>query len=129
VNGDQQDGAERVRWAWVIGCVVGGMVFIGVALRGQSLGTWQGVTPSIVVNLDTDFLLAGVLFLLERRFTSRVVLAGQRAVQEAAEQVEGRLKQRTDELSAADRGSSDAGRAENAGPCRGAGPQDRRSRR
>lgn len=76
------------------------MVFLGVARWEESRGTWKGVTPSIVVNFGTALLLAGVLFLLERRFTSRVVRAGQRAVQEVAEQVEGRLKQRTDELSA-----------------------------
>lgn len=100
MSDDQKDEMERVQWAWVIGCVVVGLGFLGFALRRESLGIWKGVAPSIIVNLGTAFMLAGVLFWLERRFTSRVVRAGQRAVQETAEQVEGRLKQRTDELSA-----------------------------
>jgi hypothetical protein len=92
--------SEQVRWSWVAGCVVFGLVLMAISLKGQTWWKWQGVAPGIVVNVGTDFLLAAVLFFLERRFTARVVRAGQRAVAEAAEQVEARLEQQAEALSA-----------------------------
>jgi hypothetical protein len=93
-------GPERVRWRWVIGCTAVGLALLTVALKGQTWWKWQGVAPGIVVNLGTAFLIAAVLFFMERRFTARVVQAGKRAVAEAAEQVEERLEQQTEALSA-----------------------------
>lgn len=59
-----------------------------------------GSRPGIVVNVGTAFLIAAVLFFLERRFTKQVVRAGQRAVAQAAEQIEERLERQADTLSA-----------------------------
>lgn len=93
-------GPERVRWGWVIGCSVVGLLLLAIALKGQVWWKWQGVASSIVVNVGTAFLIAAILFFMERRFTAQVVRAGQRAVAEAAEQVETRLEQQADALSA-----------------------------
>jgi hypothetical protein len=73
---------------------------MAISLKGQTWWKWQGVAPGILVNVGTDFLLAAVLFFLERRFTARVVQAGQRAVTEATEQVEARLNLQANALSA-----------------------------
>ena len=96
----EPDQPDQVRWGWVTGCTVVGLVLLAIALKGQAWWKWQGVAPGIVVNVGTAFLIAAILFFMERRFTARVVRAGRRALAEAAEQIEGRLEQQADALSA-----------------------------
>lgn len=50
-----------------LGLMVTGMAFV----VGQSLGV-SAVAVAVIVNLGTAFLLAGVLYVIERRFTVRV---------------------------------------------------------
>jgi hypothetical protein len=79
---------ERIRWSWVIVCVIAGAALIAFAL----VHWWAA--SSVVTNVGTGFLLAAVLFFLERRFTHRVVTANRQAVEAA----EGRLQQQADRL-------------------------------
>lgn len=95
----EPSGPERVRWGWVISCTAVGLILLAVAFKGEIWWNWQGVVPGIMVNLGTAFLIAAILFFMERRFTSRVVQAGQRAVADAAEQIETRLEQQAEALS------------------------------
>lgn len=59
---------------------------------------WQGVTPSVLVNAGTAFGLAGLLFLLERRFVTVVRQASTAAATQAADTVADRLEARTEAL-------------------------------
>lgn len=91
---------ERVRWSWVVGCLLGGAALNGLAFLVEAVWSWQGVAPSVLVNLGTAVALAGVLVVLERRFIGHVARASERAAQVAAERVETRLQARTDQLAA-----------------------------
>ncbi len=77
-----------------------GLGILAVAVKGQDWWQWQGIWPSILTNAGTAVLLASALFVLERRFTGRVIRANRRAVREAAAEVEESLQRRTDELAA-----------------------------
>ncbi len=90
---------ERVRWPVVLGCSLAGVLLNGIALWTESRWKWQGVSPSILVNVGTALLLAGLLFFLEKGFTRRVISANRASIEAAAQQVEQRLEARTQALS------------------------------
>jgi len=100
VNAEPEGSREAIRWGWVTGCFAGGAVLIGLTFLVEAQRTWQGVSTSVLVELGAALALAGVLFLLERRFTRQVEKASERAAQRAAEQVESRIQERTDRLAA-----------------------------
>jgi hypothetical protein len=92
---------ERIRWGWVVACLVVGVTLIALAYVVDA-PRWdsRGVTPSFLVEVGAAFTLAGVLFLLERKFVGQVIQASTRATREVARQAEQRFQERTDELSA-----------------------------
>jgi hypothetical protein len=100
VNTELEDSRTAVRWGWVTGCFAGGGALVGLAFLVEARWHWQGVSTSVLVQLGASLGLAGVLFLLERRFTRRVERASERAAKHAAEQVETRMQERTDRLAA-----------------------------
>lgn len=75
------------------------MLLNGVALWTEARWEWQGVLPSILVNVGTALLLAGLLFFLEKGFTRRVISANRASVEAATQQIEQRLEARTQALS------------------------------
>lgn len=91
--------SERVRWPWVLGCCGAGVLLNGIALWTEARWKWQGVLPSILVNVGTALLLAALLFFLEKQFTRRVISAGRATVEQATRQFEQRLQDRTQALS------------------------------
>jgi len=100
VSSNQEAGAQRVRWGRVAGCFAGGAALTGLALWLEDRWSWQGVFPSLLVNVGTAFGLAGALFLLERTFTRTVIRVSERAIRQAAQQVEEHFQERTDQLTA-----------------------------
>lgn len=89
---------EQVRWQYVVGCFVAGGLMIAGAYWSEDHWSWQGVTPSVLVNLGTAFALAGLLFVLERRFVTVVRQASTEAAAQAADSVADRLEARTEAL-------------------------------
>jgi hypothetical protein len=89
---------ERIRWHYVVGCFFAGALMIAVAYWTEHRWAWQGVTPSVLVNAGTAFGLAGLLFLLERRFVTVVRQASAAAASQAADVVADRLEARTEAL-------------------------------
>jgi hypothetical protein len=100
VGGVRARKREKVRWGLLAGCFAGGAALIGCAFAVEATWGWQGVTVSVLSNLGVALALAGVLFLLERRFTVRVGEVTERAARRAAETVETRMQERTDQLAA-----------------------------
>jgi hypothetical protein len=100
VSSNREAGVQRVRWGWVIGCFTGGTALTVLALWLEDRWSWQGVFPSVLVNVGSAFGLAGALFLLERRFTRTVIRVSERTIRQAAQQLEERLQERTDRLTA-----------------------------
>lgn len=84
----------------MLGCFVGGGVLTGTAFLVEARWNWQGVSPAVLVNVGAGLGLAGVLFLLERRFTGAVMRASERAAEQVARQVEQRFEARAEELAA-----------------------------
>jgi hypothetical protein len=80
----------RLRAGWILACEAAGAAVIGLAFALEKWYQWTGVAPSTLVNVGTGLLLAGLLFLLERRFTARA-----EAVVEAVDE---RIAQRTRKL-------------------------------
>jgi hypothetical protein len=93
----------RVRVGWILSCEAAGAAIIGLAFALEKWYQWTGVAPSTLVNVGTGFLLAGLLFLLERRFTARaeaVVEAVDERIAQGTRKLETRLddlQRRTDE--------------------------------
>lgn len=97
-DGEQE--RRQIGLGWMVFCTLLGLAVLTVAVKGQRWWQWQGIWPSILTNAGTALLLAAFLFVLERRFTGRVIRANQRAVRQAAAEVEENLQHRTDELAA-----------------------------
>ncbi|WP_328613253.1 hypothetical protein OHS18_30885 [Amycolatopsis sp. NBC_00355] len=97
---DEGQERQRIGLVWMVFCTLLGLSVLYVAVKGQEWWQWQGIWPSILTNAGTALLLAALLFILERRFTGRVIRANRRAVREAAAEVEENLQHRTEELAA-----------------------------
>ena len=63
---------QQVNWPWVIGCEIAGAALIAAAFDVEHYHKWQGVSLQTMVSIGAAFLLAGVLFFLERRFLREV---------------------------------------------------------
>jgi hypothetical protein len=94
------DGPVSIRWFWVAVCLISGCALIGLALILEFRWGWQGVMPSVLVDLGAAIGLAGILYLLEQRFEGRIIEASEKKVVEAVQGVEERLQERTDRLAA-----------------------------
>lgn len=99
VTTEPSDRAEPINWPWITGSMVIGLGLNVAAIGAEAEWKWSGVVPSILVNLGTAVLLVGVFFLLERRFTRRIVDTSTGAIKQAAEQIGEQLQNRTDALS------------------------------
>jgi hypothetical protein len=96
--GDKQ--GNRGRWGWVLSCELAGSILIGIAYYTEARWNWQGVTPSVLVNLGTALLIAGVLFFIERRFIGAVERVTEKAADQAVAGAERRIAEKTDALAA-----------------------------
>lgn len=93
-SGGQSAGA-RIRWRWVVACLVSGVLLVGAAWLVEARWAWEGVTPSVLIELGMAFGLAGVLYLLEQIFEGKLL----QATREEVRQAERRFQQTADEIS------------------------------
>lgn len=95
---------ERISWKWMILCSLIGACMVGAAFALQSAWHWKGVTTSVLVEGGTAFVLAGVIYLFQRRFVRTVVndvsAATARTVERELEERIGPLETRLDDLEA-----------------------------
>lgn len=94
---------RRLNWLWIIGCIIVGAVLVGLAFYAQDHWRWKGISLSTLVTFGAAFALAGVLFLVERRFT-KVVRSSVQRVEQAETAFEERataLEKRLADLTAA----------------------------
>jgi hypothetical protein len=63
---------ETIRWGWVVACVSVGVALLLIAFFADGVLHWSQVATGTLTNVGTSFLVAAVLFFLERRFTARV---------------------------------------------------------
>lgn len=89
--------AEKVNLRWVIASGGVGAFLVGSAFAMEDFHKWQGVSIETMVNLGSAFLLAAVLFFLQRRFVTQVSVAVGRAATTA---VNSRIDERDREVEA-----------------------------
>lgn len=89
---------ERVRWGWVLLCFVVGLLLTVARFVLEDRWGWTGAAPSTMTNVGTAFLLAAVLFFLERRFVKTVRRAAGQAAGAAVSGVAEELRQTTQDL-------------------------------
>jgi len=97
VNGDSGWRTERVNIPWVIGSWSIGALLIAGAFATEHFYRWRGVSIDTMVSVGSAFLLAGVLFFLQRRFLVEVEEAVERAATSAAD---ARVDERVQEVDA-----------------------------
>ena len=70
----------RIRWGWIIGCIVLG--FAGIAAGFVLVGPAdrRGYVASVLAGVGTTLLLVGIVVLLERRIIDTAAKAVRRAV-------------------------------------------------
>jgi len=97
VNGDSGRRTERVNIPWIIGSWSIGALLIAGAFYTEHFYRWRGVSIDTMVSVGSAFLLADVLFFLQRRFLVEVEEAVERAATSAAD---ARIDERVQEVDA-----------------------------
>lgn len=96
---DASPSTERqIRWTVVVLCSVAGAIFWGGAFFTEAEYGWTGAFPDWMLHVGTAIGLAGVLFLLEQRFTRSVTAATGQLVQAAEHRFESRAQELTTRL-------------------------------
>jgi len=63
----------RFSWGWIIASLLTGLAFIAFAHVADLLWDWPQVTVGTLTDIGAALLIAFFLFILERRFTRRIV--------------------------------------------------------
>jgi hypothetical protein len=63
----------RFSWGWIIASLLTGLAFIALAHVADLLWDWPQVTVGTLIDIGAALLIAFFLFILERRFTRRIV--------------------------------------------------------
>ena len=70
----------RVRWGWIVGCILLGLVGIVAGLLLVAPADRTSYVASVLAGVGTTLLLVGFVVLLERRIVDTTAKAVQRAV-------------------------------------------------
>jgi hypothetical protein len=76
---------EKVNVPWVVGSWAIGAALIGLAFAVEKFYEWQGASVETLISVGSAFLLAGVLFFIQRRFIFQVTTATSQAVATAVD--------------------------------------------
>jgi hypothetical protein len=100
----------RIRWGWITGCMVLGLVAIVTGMLLVAPADRTGYVASVVAGVGTTLLLVGFVVLLERRIidtTARVVQRAVDAERQASEERIDRLVADFEERMTAERARLD----------------------
>ena len=81
----------RVRWGWIVGCILLGLVGIVAGLLLVAPPDRTSYVASVLAGVGTTLLLVGFVVLLERRIVDTTAKAVQRAVDAEREASEERI--------------------------------------
>ena len=73
----------RIRWAWIVGCVLLGLAAIAAGRAIVPDADRTGYVAGVLGNVGTTLLLVGIVVLLERRIVDTAVRAVRNANDEA----------------------------------------------
>jgi hypothetical protein len=83
----------RVRWGWIIGCIVLGMAGIGAGFLLVAPEDRRAYVASVLAGVGTTLLLVGFVVLLERRIVATTAKVVQRAVDAQRKASDARIEQ------------------------------------
>lgn len=67
-----KDASESFNWGWVLGTVGVGWALIALGIVGDLEWRWEPIITGTLTSVGATFLLAFVIFIMERRFTRTV---------------------------------------------------------
>ena len=82
----------RVRWGWIIGCIVLGLAGIAAGFQLAAPTDRTAYVASVLAGVGTTLLLVGFVVLLERRIVDTTAKVVQRAVDAQREASEARIE-------------------------------------
>ena len=88
----------RIRWAWIIGCIVLGFVGIAAGFVLVAPTERRAYVASVLAGVGTTFLLVGFVVLLERRIVDSAAKAVRRAVDAERKASDARIEQLVGDL-------------------------------
>ena len=81
---------SRIRWGWIIGCIVLGLA--GIAAGFLLVADRTAYVASVLAGVGTTLLLVGIVVLLERRIVDTAAKAVRRAVDAEREASDARIE-------------------------------------
>lgn len=84
----------RIRWAWIVGCVVLGLAAIGIGWVVAPEGDRLPYFAAVLGGVGTTLLLVGFVVLLERRIVDSAVRQVWRAADEARVRLDEEMAER-----------------------------------
>lgn len=88
----------RIRWGWILGCIVLGLTAIAAGFLLLDPSARRGYVASVLAGVGTTLLLVGIVVLLERRIVDTAAKAVRRVVDAERQARDARIKQLTSEL-------------------------------
>ncbi len=88
----------RIRWGWIIGCIVLGFVGIAAGFVLVAPTERRAYVASVLAGVGTTFLLVGFVVLLERRIVDSAAKAVRRAVDAERKASDARIEQLVGDL-------------------------------
>jgi hypothetical protein len=93
-----QKSGMRIRWGWIIGCIVLGLAMIATGLRLIAPADRTAYIASVLAGVGTTLLLVGFVVLLERQIVDTATRAVRRAVDAQREISEARIDRLVNDL-------------------------------
>ncbi len=88
----------RIRWGWIIGCIVLGLAMIATGLWVIAPADRTAYIASVLAGVGTTLLLVGFVVLLERQIVDTAAKAVRRAVDAEREASDARIDRLVNEL-------------------------------
>ena len=88
----------RIRWGWIIGCIMLGFTAIAAGFELAAPGDRTAYVASVLGGVGTTLLLVGIVVLLERRIVDTAAKAVRRAVDAEREASNARIERLVEDL-------------------------------
>jgi membrane protein implicated in regulation of membrane protease activity len=88
----------RIRWGWIIGCIVLGLAGIAAGFLLVASADRTAYVASVLAGVGTTLLLVGIVVLLERRIVNTAAKAVRRAVGADREASDARIERLVGDL-------------------------------
>lgn len=95
-----KDASESFNWGWVLGTVGVGGALIALGIVGDLEWRWEPIVSGTLTSVGATFLLAFVIFIMERRFTRTVTRRVEESTRSIVQEETRALTNRLEDLEA-----------------------------